>query len=205
MSCDTQFTHLAWQREEKELKHVRYPMGAELSRRENPRFEVTAIGDHEQLPGCPDATRAMLGSERLQSLCMGECYNPADTRKIIERIEVVRIRPQSYPGEPVDGLIDDPWLSLPCELSTTGCKVSFTDDSFSEQARDTLYYVRAIQRPSPAVNAGGLRCERDAQGQCIAVDPCYGDFRTEASDDCLAPNAERAWSSPIFVNYAASQ
>ena len=29
MSCDTQFVHLAWQREEKELADVKYPMGAD--------------------------------------------------------------------------------------------------------------------------------------------------------------------------------
>lgn len=29
VSCDTQFTHLAWQREEKQLADVKYPMGAD--------------------------------------------------------------------------------------------------------------------------------------------------------------------------------
>jgi peroxiredoxin (alkyl hydroperoxide reductase subunit C) len=29
VSCDTQFVHLAWQREEKELADVRFPMGAD--------------------------------------------------------------------------------------------------------------------------------------------------------------------------------
>ena len=29
MSCDTQFTHLAWQREEKELADVKFQMGAD--------------------------------------------------------------------------------------------------------------------------------------------------------------------------------
>jgi len=29
VSCDTQFTHLAWQREEKQLASVKYPMGAD--------------------------------------------------------------------------------------------------------------------------------------------------------------------------------
>jgi alkyl hydroperoxide reductase subunit AhpC len=29
VSCDTQFTHLAWQREEKQLAKVTYPMGAD--------------------------------------------------------------------------------------------------------------------------------------------------------------------------------
>ena len=31
MSTDTQFTHLAWQREEKELAEVRYSMGADTT------------------------------------------------------------------------------------------------------------------------------------------------------------------------------
>ena len=29
VSCDTQYTHLAWQREEKELADVKFPMGAD--------------------------------------------------------------------------------------------------------------------------------------------------------------------------------
>ena len=59
--------------------------------------------------------------------------------------------------------------------------------------------MRAIEEPSPAVNGGGLRCERDAKGTCVKPHPCYGDYRTPASDDCLAPVEERALSSPIFV------
>jgi peroxiredoxin (alkyl hydroperoxide reductase subunit C) len=31
VSTDTQFTHLAWQREEKELKDVKYAMGADIT------------------------------------------------------------------------------------------------------------------------------------------------------------------------------
>ena len=59
---------------------------------------------------------------------------------------------------------------------------------------DTAYYVRAIPEPTPAVNAGGVRCQGDA---CQSVDPCYGDWRTPYDEDCLTDNEERAWSSPF--------
>jgi hypothetical protein len=39
----------------------------------------------------------------------GECYNPYDERYLIERIEVVRIRPQTSADEKADNLIEDPW------------------------------------------------------------------------------------------------
>ena len=64
-----------------------------------------------------------------------------------------------------------------------------------------LYYVRAIEEPSQAVNARNLRCEYDTNGICTSVKPCHGDYRTNYEDDCLGPVEERAWSSPIFVNY----
>ena len=51
------------------------------------------------------------------------------------------------------------------------------------------------------VNAGTLRCEYDAQGNCIKTRPCFSDYRTPPDDDCLAAAEERAWSSPIFVDY----
>ena len=60
--------------------------------------------------------------------------------------------------------------------------------------------MRAIQEPSPAVNGAPLRCERDAEGRCIGASLC-GEREDGLPDDCLAPVEERAWSSPIFVDF----
>jgi hypothetical protein len=84
-----------------------------------------------------------------------------------------------------------------------GCRVEFTDEEFTASGREALYYVRAIQEPTSMINAANLRCEYDENGVCIAVNPCYGDYRTPQDEDCLAPAQQRAWSSPIFVAYRA--
>ena len=180
------------------------PMGgeAQMGTGGSPRFEVRAVGAFEQKPGCPDYSVRSLDPERLAWLCQDECYNPADERKLVTRIEVVRIRPQVVPGEPVAGLIEDPWRVFPCAPSQAGCVVQFEDPEFSEAGRDTAYYVRAIEEPSLTVNAGQLRCEYDESGRCVKVHPCYGDYRTPRDDDCLAESEERAWSSPIFVDWS---
>jgi len=176
------------------------PMGGEVRMTGTPRFEVRAVGAFEQKPGCPEATTAALSADRIEKLCRGECFNPSDERKRITRIEVVRIRPQVRSGEPVSELIEDPWKKIACDPSPNGCVVQFEDPDFATAGRDTLYYVRAIEEPSPAVNAGGLRCRTDETGRCIEVNPCQGDYRTAPDDDCLATIEERAWSSPIFVD-----
>jgi hypothetical protein len=75
----------------------------------------------------------------------------------------------------------------------------FEDPDFVPGGRDATYYVRAVQEPTPAVNAGALRCDYDAEGRCVQTHPCYGDYRTSFADDCLAPAEERAWSSPIYL------
>jgi hypothetical protein len=176
------------------------PMGGEASMRETPRFEVRAVGAHVQKPGCPDYATDALDAARIEHLCKGECFFPSDERKPITRIEIVRIRPQAAPGEPVAGMIEDPWKTIACEPSQAGCVAHFEDPDFATAARDSVYYVRAIEAPSPAVNAANLRCEYDAQGNCVKVNPCWGDYRIAPDDDCLAPNEERAWSSPIYVD-----
>ena len=76
---------------------ARIPMGSIVERGEAPTFEVRALGAFEQLDGCPQSAIDALGTDRLQQLSGGECYHPSNQRKPIERIEVVRIRPQVAP------------------------------------------------------------------------------------------------------------
>ncbi len=175
------------------------PMGSEAALAEAPRFRVRAVGAFEQEPGCPPHAVHALTPERLEFLCRGECYHPGEERRRITRIEVIRVQPQARPDEPVGRLVQDPWRRLDCLPDRAGCEVEFEDPDFVAGMRDSVYYVRAIQEPTPAVNAGGLRCERDASGACLQVRPCYGDYRTPYDEDCLWPNEERAWSSPIWL------
>ncbi len=174
------------------------PMGSEARLGSAPSFHVRAAGSFEQLPGCPPDRIDALGQERFERVCRGECYHPGDARRRIERIEVVRIRPQQSEGESVASLIDDPFLVLPCPEGQDVCDVSFRDDDYPSMERDVVYYVRAIQAATEEVNASGLRCEG---GTCR---PCYGDFRTDREDDCTGPSNERAWASPIYVRWDAS-
>ncbi len=174
-------------------------MGSEAEIDSPPRFEVRAVGAFEQLPGCPDFVHERLSSQRLQRLCLGECYNPSDLRRIIERIEVVRIRKQTGPDEPIPDLIEDPWRSFECPPSREGCRVRFEDSDWDPD-RETVYYVRALQQPTPAVNGDPLRCQRDEHGNCLSADSCpAAGPNFDPGDDCLSPIRERAWSSPIFV------
>ncbi|UCH30500.1 MAG: DUF3604 domain-containing protein [Myxococcales bacterium] len=172
----------------------RVPMGSQLDFEGTPKFRVRAAGAFEQLPGCPDGVTQTLGADRIERVCAGECYHPSDRRRRMTRIEVVRIRRQMKENEPVGELIEDPWLTIPCPSDAEVCEVEFDDPWFASADREVVYYVRAIQEPSPAVNADALRCE---QGKC---EPCYGDYRVPFDDDCLSMTEERAWSSPIYLD-----
>jgi hypothetical protein len=177
------------------------PMGGDSVQSNNPQFIVKALGAFEQKPGCPDYSSTELSNEDIKNICKNECYNPSDTRKKISRIEVIKITPQVYLGEDVNGLIQDVWKSYDCPASSEGCEISFTDEEFETLARDSSYYVRAIQEPSASINAKNLRCTYNEKGECEKVNICNGDFKTAKEDDCLASSEERAWSSPIFINY----
>jgi hypothetical protein len=180
------------------------PMGSEVTVTGAPRFRVRAIGDFAQLPGCPQHSTSALSPENIEHICRGECYNPSDTRKPIERIEVIRILPQEKPGEDVADLIQDPWKTFACSGDPNGCMVEFSDTDPARAKREAIYYVRAIEKAEPTINAGGLRCEYNDKHECVKLKPCYGDLRTDLADDCKAPAAPRAWSSPIYVEPAKS-
>jgi len=172
----------------------RVPMGSQLEFEGTPKFRVRAAGAFAQLPGCPDEVTEALGAERVDRICAGECYRPSDERRRITRIEVVRIGRQMEETEAVEELIEDPWLTVPCPPNTEVCEVEFDDPWYASAGREVLYYVRAIQEPTPAVNAGQLRCDGEA------CKPCYGDYRVPFDEDCLSMNQERAWSSPIYLS-----
>jgi hypothetical protein len=178
---------------------ARLPMGSEVRMSTNPIFQVRAVGSLVQKPGCPDYAASALSPERLQHVCKGECYNPGDRRRLITRIEVVRVRPQNHRDEPVAELIESPWRSFSCEPDPAGCSITFEDPDYAVGQRDTLYYVRVIEEPAPGVNVANLRCDYDEDGQCLRVDLCGG--LDVPDDDCLAEHEPRAWSSPIFVDF----
>ena len=165
------------------------PMGSEITMSQNPQFEVRAAGSFKQNPGCSKESIDSLSFERLDYLCAGECYNPSNERHIIERIEVIKITPQSYAGEAISPLIQDAWKVIPCS-GLGECIVKFEDDNYS---RDTVYYVRAVQEATPAINGAPLSQREDFK-------ICKGSFRTSLEDNCLSMTNERAWSSPIYVN-----
>ncbi|NRA31735.1 MAG: DUF3604 domain-containing protein [Polyangiaceae bacterium] len=182
----------------------RQPMGAHLSMAESPEFEVRALGSFQQLPGCPDFTTSGFSGDKLDRLCRGECYHPSDTRHAITHIEVVRVRPQQTAKEEMSTLIEDPWKTFECPADQDGCVFRFKDPDFRDSARDAVYYVRALQAPTPAINGGNARAQRDDDGNITSVNLCHGDYRTDFADDCLVPVKERAWSSPIYLDQTVS-
>jgi hypothetical protein len=180
----------------------RAPMGSEHRLGVAPRFEVRAVGSFEPKPGCPEESRRALSPERLEGLCGGECHFPSETRRAIAAIEIVRVRPQRSDDEAVGALIEDPWRRFECKGNTGECTVGFEDPEFGDAQRDALYYARALEVESVALNGNPLATEFDADGNAISVTICSTERVSEGG--CPAPVQERAWSSPIFVDFAGA-
>lgn len=177
-------------------------MGGRVATDTAPTFEVHAVGAFKQKPGCPDFAKAGLDEKRIKTICSGECYNPSDERRMITRIEVVKVRPQNKLGEDLSELIEDRYLTHQCKPSANGCTFTFADPEYTKGKRDALYYVKAIQEPEPTINAEPVKCERDGNGKCVKATLCYGDYRS-GEDACTSPSEHRAWSSPIYLDYGA--
>lgn len=169
-------------------------MGGAAKVTTTPTFEVKANASLTQLAGCADWVPA----EIAQGTCHTECYHPTSSRHQLDRIEVIRIRPQVSPDEDLADLIDDPFLIHDCEGSET-CEYAFSDPDFVSSGRSALYYVRAVQSPSGQLNHDDLRCERGVDGECLSVDICQGGARGDG-DDCITDGGERAWASPIYLS-----
>ena len=167
----------------------------------NPRFKAKIIGSFKQLPGCPDYVINTLEAKHLRKMSQGECYYPSEERYGVERIEVIKIRPQMFAGEEVPPLIEDPWRSFQCQSSGDTCLIEFEDPDFKDEGRDALYYVRAIEEPIETINGGNLRTDFDDEYAPVSTAPCFGDYRTDEADNCKQPLGQQAWSSPIFVDY----
>jgi hypothetical protein len=182
------------------------PMGSEVEMSEIPIFKVTTSGSLKQLPGCPDYSLLSLGSEEIERLCKGECYNPGNQRNLIEKIQIVRILPQLNSSETVGDLIEDNWLSINCQPNQEGCELTFSDPEFKELKRDAVYYVKVFQESESTINGKQLRCEYDEAGNCQKVDICLGDDREGTLlDECLSMSPALAWSSPIFIDFKKEQ
>jgi hypothetical protein len=87
-------------------------------------------------------------------------------------------------------LIEDAWKTISCDRKSE-CVVKFEDQSYT---RDSVYYARAIQEATQAINGKNFFTESNE------FKLCRGSFKTALTDDCLSPTNERAWSSPIYLN-----
>ncbi len=182
-------------------KNGSVPMGSTVDMNDTPKFKVTAIGSFKQLNGCPDSIYTLMDKTKADKLANGECYYPSDKRYNIERIEIVRIRPQNFSGENINKLVDDKWKVFTCPTNSTTCILEFEDAEFNMQKRDTVYYARIFEEPIATINSQNLRTKFNKEDNPISVNPCHGDVRLALTDNCKAPAPQRAWSSPIFVNF----
>lgn len=181
------------------------PMGSVIqSFDEEPQFRVHVLGDFRDTRVCPDNFPTTAdNADFIEGVCRNVCHSPAydEPRLKITHIEVIRIRRQLDEAEAIGELIDDVWLTLPCQGDLEGdgeeeCFATFSDPEFTELGRDVVYYVRAIQETTLAVNGQPLGCIGDDSEGCTETRYC--DQGNDA-DECLYETNERAWSSPIYL------
>ncbi len=172
------------------------PMGSDLVQEEPPRFRVKAVGSPVMNPGCPQVLVEALGKEFIDDVCNGQCYNPSHRRYPIKRIEVVKIRQQLSPAEPVEPLIQDPFLVIQCGEGKTVCEAEFQDPDYAGEDRTVSYYVRAVQWETSSVNAQNLKC-RYEDDTCVEMDPCLASGAPD--NTCMGVAEGHAWSSPIYL------
>ncbi|MDX1733348.1 MAG: hypothetical protein R3228_03245, partial [Halioglobus sp.] len=79
----------------------------------------------------------------------------------------------------------------------------FEDPEYAASGRPALYYARAIQQPELLIAGDPFGCEYDEQGNCVKRRYCIGG-NAESDNDCLGEAEPRAWTSPIFLEYAAT-
>lgn len=173
------------------------PMGSDVIQAAPPRFRVKAVGSPVLLPGCPQVLVASLGEEFIDEVCNGQCYNPSSRRHPIVRIEVVKVRQQLDPEEPMAPLVFDPFRTIECDATRPVCQAEFEDPDYAGEDRTVAYYVRAIQEETPSVNAQNLKCTYDENGACVEMDPCLPS--PDPDNTCMGTAEERAWSSPIYL------
>ena len=63
-------------------------------------------------------------------------------------------------------------------------------------------YLIPVGEALKEIHGDALRCTTDQTGRCLSVDLCNSS--SDWRDDCLDLAEERAWSSPIFVDYSPS-
>ena len=73
---------------------------------------------------------------------------------------------------PVGNTVDIANATFTNDIGDTQLSAVWTDPDFKPE-HHALYYVRAIQAPTPTINADALRCEDDPAGVCRALISYY--------------------------------
>ncbi|MRI32456.1 hypothetical protein EOPP23_05585 [Endozoicomonas sp. OPT23] len=177
-------------------KDKTYPMGSEVYTSSNPTFKIKAMGSIKQKPGCPDYAVEALGADRIENLCLGECFNPGNEAYDITRIEIIKVLPRISEDEKASDLILDPWKVVECQPGQSSCEAEFTDPDFQKNGREAAYYARAVQEATPTIQGDPMGCEYNEAGECVKTNYCLGNGDT---DDCISDVEHRAWSSPVYL------